>query len=72
MVINRNNFIIEADDDLDYVLDIVSYLEQNMKPIMDFFGLESLSTKKKIIIYKDLDKYIKHIEDFFKYEDMEI
>lgn len=69
MVINKNNFIIEADDDLDYVLDIVSYLEQNMKPIMDFFGLESLSTKKKIIIYKDLDKYIKHIEEFFKYED---
>lgn len=69
MILEKKYFIIEADDDLKYVTEIVTYLEQKMKYLMDFFELKSLKSKKKIIVYKNLQKYINHIEQFFEYQD---
>ena len=69
MILEKTNFIIETDEDLKYISEIVSHLELNMKDLMSFFELKSLSSKKRIIIYKELENYKKHIEQFFAYYD---
>lgn len=57
------NFIIEYEkQDENYVDELVNYLENNTKRILDFFELKQLKTKKKIIIWDDIEKYKKHIE----------
>ena len=68
-VISKKDFTIEYDDSNDYIIDVVQYLEENMKRLMDFFELDSLSSKKRIIIYNHLEDYQKHIDKFIKYQD---
>lgn len=50
MVLEKNNFIVECDANISYISDIADYLESEMRNIMDFFELSSLSSKKKIVI----------------------
>lgn len=69
MVLEKNNFIIDYDENLKYIPEIIKYLESKMRDIMNFFELYSFNTKIRIIIYKDLELYKEHIEQFFKYED---
>ena len=69
MLLEKNNFIVESDEDISYISDIADYLELEMRNIMDFFELSPLSSKKKIVIYNDLELYKKHIEQFYEYHD---
>ena len=69
MLIERESFIIECDNDIDYISDVVKYLETRTKDIMNFFELDSLNSKRKIIVYDDLELYKKHIEKFYPYQD---
>ena len=69
MTLEKNNFIITYDENDSYIPEVVDYLESRINDIMDFFELKSLSSKKKIIVFKDLEKYKEHIEQFFEYHD---
>ena len=69
MVIEKSNFIIHYDEELSYIPEVVEYLELRMDEIMSFFKLDSLSSKKKIIVYNDLELYKRHIEKFYQYQD---
>ena len=69
MTIEKENFIIDYDEQLSYIPEIVDYLETRIIDIMDFFELTNLSEKKKVIVYNDLEEYKKHIEQFYKYKD---
>ena len=69
MVIEKSNFIIYYDEELSYIPEVVEYLELRMDEIMCFFKLDSLSSKKKIIVYNDLELYKRHIEKFYQYQD---
>ena len=69
MILEKNNFIIEYDESLEYIPKTVDYLETKMNDIMSFFELYSFNSKIKIIVYNDLELYKKHIEKFFKYHD---
>ena len=69
MVLEKTNFIVEFDEKLEYIPEMINYLETKMRDIMNFFGLYSFDSKIKIIIYDDLESYKKHIEQFFEYHD---
>ena len=44
------NFIIESDIQLDYFEEVVEHIAENEKRILDFFKLERLPNKIKILI----------------------
>jgi len=69
MMLEKNNFILEYDSKLDYIPDVVNYLESKTSDIMSFFELDNLKNKRKIIIYTDLKLYKKHIENYYDYQD---
>ena len=69
VVLEKTNFIIEYDENLEYIPETVNYLETKMNDIMSFFELYSFNSKIKIIVYNDLELYKKHIEQFFEYHD---
>lgn len=69
MVEIRKNFILDYDEKLTYISNIINYLESKMEEIMLFFHLSSLSKKRKIVVYNDLELYKKHIEESFEYHD---
>ena len=54
------NFIIESDIQLDYFNDIVDHIANNERRILDFFKLEKLPNKVKILIlsYEPFKEYI--------------
>ena len=60
MKINLNNIIIEYSKDLNYIDNIVSYIELNEKEILSFFRIDKLSKKYilKILNYDEFKKYI--------------
>jgi len=69
VVLEKTNFTIEYDENLEYIPEIVSYLETKMNDIMSFFELYSFNSKIRIVVYNDLELYKKHIEQFFEYHD---
>lgn len=69
MVLEKNKFIIEYNENLKYIPEIVEYLENKMNEIMCFFELNSFNKKIKIIVYNRVELYKKHIEQFFEYHD---
>lgn len=69
MSLEINNFIVEYDEDLEYIPELIANLESKTRELMNFFELKSLSSKRKIIVYKDLEEYKKHIEEYFEYQD---
>lgn len=69
MNLEKNNFIIEYNENLKYIPEIVEYLENRMNEIMSFFELNSFNKKIKIIVYNKLELYKEHIEQFFEYHD---
>ena len=69
MVLEKNNFIIEYDENISYIPEIVDYLESKTNDIMSFFEIDKLSSKRKIVVYNDLELYKKHIEEYFDYQD---
>ena len=68
MLVKRNCFEIEYDENLTYIPKVIEYLESKMKDIMDFFELKSI-TPRKIVIYNDLETYKKQFERFGRYRD---
>ena len=54
------NFIIESDVQLDYFDDVVNYIIENERRILDFFKLEKLPNKVKILIlsYEPFKEFI--------------
>lgn len=56
MKINLNNIIIEYSKDLNYINDIINYIELNEKEILSFFRISKLSKKYtlKILNYDEL------------------
>ena len=68
-MLETNSFIIEYDGKINYIPEIVNFLELKKIEIMSFFGLSKFNSKKKIIIYTDLESYKKHIEEYFEYQD---
>ena len=54
------NFIIESDIQLDYFEEVVEHIAENEKRILDFFKLERLPNKIKILIlsYKPFKEII--------------
>lgn len=69
MILKKENFIVEYDETLNYIPEVVNYLEIKMNDIMNFFELKKLSHQVKIIIYNNLESYKKHIEKFTTYRD---
>ena len=69
MVIEKKNYIVEYDESNSYMYDVCNYLDAKMDSIMNFFELDNLKYKRKIVIYNDLEKYKNHIEQFFEYQD---
>ena len=45
-----DNFVVTSEIKLDYFADIVNYLKENERPILDFFGLSKLPKKYQIKI----------------------
>lgn len=66
MKIELSNFTIEYDKEIDYMSNIISTLENNTIEILEFFELEKLSQKKKVVIFTDREKYKKHLLPFVK------
>lgn len=69
MVLEKDNFIIEYDEGISYIPEVVNYLELNIYDIMNYFELDKLNSKRKIVIFNDLELYKKHIEQFYEYHD---
>ena len=61
------NFIIESDVQLDYFDNVVDYIAKNERRILDFFKLEKLPNKVKILIlsYEPFKEFI--ISNMVKY-----
>lgn len=66
MKLELNNFILECDEDINYIQEVISTLENNTHEILDFFGLDKLSQKKKVVIFSDREKYKEHLIPFVK------
>ena len=62
MIIELENFIIESNSDIKYKDEIINNLKNNTAKILNFFELEKLSKKIKIVIYDSHDEYRKHME----------
>lgn len=61
MKIELDNFIIECDKEINYMSNIVSTLENSTVGILDFFELDKLSQKKRVVIFTDREKYKNHL-----------
>lgn len=66
MKLEVNNFLIEYDKEIDYMSKIILTLESDTIKILEFFGLERISEKKKIVIFTDRKKYKEHILQYVK------
>ena len=66
MKIERPCFIIETDKEISYIDEIISTLENHTYDILNFFKLEKLSKKKKVVIYTDREKYKEHLLPYVK------
>ena len=55
-----DNFIIESDVELDYFDEVVDYIKENAKRILDFFNLDKLPDKVSILIlsYEPFKEFI--------------
>ena len=64
MIVEIDNFIIESENDINYIDDIISNLQNNTQKILEFFELEKLSKKKRIVIFSSVEKYKLHMEKY--------
>lgn len=69
MKVELDNFIIESDKEISYINDLINILENNTKDILDFFELDKISNKKRVVIYTDIEKYKEHISHYEEYSD---
>lgn len=64
MKIELSNFIVEYDKEINYIQSIISTLENDTDKILDFFELDKLSQKKKVVIFTSREEYKKHMLQF--------
>ena len=64
MKVELSNFTIECDGVINNIDDIISALENDTAQILNFFDLDKLSKKKKVIIFTDREKYKEHMLQF--------
>ena len=64
MKVELSNFTIECDGVINNIDDIISALENDTAQILNFFELDKLSKKKKVIIFTDREKYKEHMLQF--------
>ena len=70
MKVELENFIIECDKEISYLNDLINTLLNNTRGILDFFELDKISNKKKVVIYNDIEKYKEHLKPYVKeYDD---
>ena len=68
-MLETDSFIVEYDKDLKYVPEIIYFLEDKKIEVMSYFVLDKFKSKKKIVVYSNLELYKQHIEKYFKYAD---
>ena len=66
MKLELRNFILEWDEDINYIQEMISTLENDAHDILDFFELYKLSQKKKVVIFTDREKHKEHLIPFVK------
>lgn len=65
-----NDFIIEYDENINYISELMSALEGEMQRILLFFRIPKLNKKKKIKIWNSRAEYQKYLEQYVsKYYD---
>ena len=70
MIKENENFIVECDENVDYIDDLVSTLEKEMQRILSFFEIPNLKEKKTIKIWNSREKYQAYLEQYVaKYYD---
>ena len=69
MILKRDGYLVEYDDELTYVPEVVNYLESNITSVLDFFELDKLGKELKIVFYNDLELYKEHIRKYHDYYD---
>lgn len=70
MIIKRENFVIKCAQEINYIDEIVDFLETKMDNLMNYFELKKLKQTIRIIVFNDIKKYKSHIErytDFYDY-----
>ena len=60
----NENFIVECDENVDYIDDLVSTLEKEMQRILSFFEIPNLKEKKTIKIWNSREKYQAYLEQY--------
>jgi len=48
---------------------VVDFLETKMSGFMNYFELNSLKSKEKVIVFNSIEKYKKHLEKDTEYRD---
>ncbi len=70
MVFSSDYFIIIYTNETQSLVELIEdALTVNMNKIIEFFGLEEISSKKEIIIYSSIDEYARHISKYSPYKD---
>ena len=69
MILEKDNFIVEYDHSISYIPEVVDFLETKMNNFMNFFELASLKSKEKVVVFNDIEKYKKHLENYTEYRD---
>lgn len=69
LVIKENlNFTVECSNDLPYLKDVIDYLNSQTSMIMNFFAVDKLSRKIKVVVWNDIEEYRKHCEKHTSYK----
>ena len=69
MILEKDNFIVEYDQNISYIPEVVDFLETKMNNFMNFFELASFKSKEKVVVFNDIEKYKKHLEKYIEYRD---
>lgn len=64
MIKENENFIVEFDENINYIDDLISILEKEMQRILNFFGITRLDKKKKIKIWNNRAEYQLYLEQY--------
>lgn len=69
MLVEKKHFLIDYDNDISYIPNVVEFLETKLSDYMNYFELQSLESKVKVVVFNDIEKYKKHLEKYTEYQD---
>lgn len=64
-----DNFIVEYNEEVDYLDEAIEHLAGRIPEILKFFQLDNFSEKTRIVLFDDLDQYIEHVNKYTDYLD---